>query len=77
MSAPEIIAELPKLKPEERQEVFQRLCQLQEEDILHGSGPTAEERAALDQALGEFDRDRNPGRPWREVLADLRRSAAR
>jgi hypothetical protein len=75
MSKAEILAELPKLKAEEREQVFQRLCELQEDDLLHGAGPTAEEMKLLDEALAEFRRDGNPGRPWREVLRKFRPSS--
>ena len=77
MSNAEILAELPKLKAEERAQVYQRLCELQEQDLLHGIGPTEEEKKLLDQALAEFKRDGNPGTPWREVLQRIRSSGAR
>ena len=51
MSKAEILAELPNLKAEERRQVFQRLCELQEDDLLHGVGPTEEEKNMLDEAL--------------------------
>jgi hypothetical protein len=72
MSTSEILAELPHLKAEERRQVFSRLCELQEQDLLHGVGPTDEEKRLLDEALSEFDRDGDPGTPWREVLHALR-----
>jgi hypothetical protein len=71
MSKAEILAELPKLKAEERTQVFERLCELQERDLLDGLGPTAEEKKLLDQALAEFERDGQPGEPWRDVLQRL------
>ncbi len=77
MSKAEILAELPKLKTEERTQVFERLCELQERDLLHGVGPTAEEKKLLDQARDEFGRDGNPGEPWREVLRRIQASRAR
>ena len=77
MSNAEIMAELPKLKAEERAEVFQRLCELQEQDLLRGVGPTEEEKKLLDQALGEFERDGNSGTPWREALQRIRSSSTR
>jgi hypothetical protein len=77
MSNAEILAELPKLKAEERALVFQRLCELQEQDLLHGVGPTEEEKRLLDEALAEYERDGNPGEPWREVLQRIRSSSAR
>ena len=60
------------LKAEDRIQVFQRLCELQENDLLQGIGPSDEDRKLLDSALAEFERDGNPGRPWREVLQSIR-----
>jgi hypothetical protein len=77
MSNAEILAQLPKLKAEERAQVYQRLWELQEQDLLHGIGPTEEEKKLLDQALAEFKRDGNPGTPWREVLQRIRSSSPR
>ena len=72
MSKAEILAELPKLKAEERRQIYQRLCELQEQDLLTGSEPSEEEKRLLDSALAEYEKDHDRGRPWREVLADLR-----
>ena len=74
MSKAEILAQLPNLGPEDRTQLFERLCELQENDLLRGIGPTIEERKILDDALAEFERDGNPGRPWREVLQAVRAS---
>ena len=74
MSIAEIIAELPKLKAEERTEVFDRLCELRDQDLISGSGPTEEEKRLLDEALAEYHRDGDRGRPWREVLREIRSS---
>ena len=71
MSKAEILAELPKLKAAERTQVFERLCELQEHDLLQGHGPTPEEKRLLDQALAEFERDGQRGEPWRDVLHRL------
>lgn len=72
MGKTEILAELPNLKAEERSQVFQRLCELQEADLLKGIGPTDHEKAILDKALADFEQDRNSGTPWREVLREIR-----
>lgn len=72
MSTTEILAELPHLKAEDRTQVFERLCELQEQDLLHGVGPTAKEKLVLDEALAEFERDSNVGTPWRETLRRIR-----
>jgi hypothetical protein len=72
MSKNEIIAELPHLKAEDRRQVFQRLCELQDDDLLHGVGPTDQEKLILDQALADFKRDSNYGTPWRDTLRRIR-----
>jgi hypothetical protein len=72
MNKAEILAELPKLKAEERRQIYQRLCELQEQDLLKGSGPSEEEKILLDEALAEYAKDGDKGRPWREVVGDLR-----
>jgi hypothetical protein len=74
MSKAEILAGLSKLALEERTQVFQKLCELEEQDILRGEGPTDSEKKILDDALTQFQRDGNPGTPWREVLQRLRSS---
>jgi hypothetical protein len=74
MSKAEILAQLPNLGPEDRKHVFERLCELQESDLLRGIGPTAEDRKLLDDALAKFEHDGNSGRPWREVLQAVRAS---
>jgi hypothetical protein len=76
MSNAEILAELPKLKAEERRQIYQRLCELQEQDLLNGAGPSDEEKKLLDEALAEYEKDHDRGRPWREVLGDLRAQKA-
>jgi hypothetical protein len=72
MSKAEILAELPKLKAEDRRQIYQRLCELQEQDLPNGVGPSEEEKRLLDAALAEYEKDGARGRPWREVLGDLR-----
>jgi hypothetical protein len=74
MSKAEILAQLLNLNSEDRTQVFERLCELQEKDLMHGGGPTAIERKLLDDALAEFQREGDPGRPWREVLQSIRSS---
>jgi len=74
MSKAEILAELPKLTASERSQLFARLAELHEVDLISGDEPSPGERQALDAALAEFERDRNPGEPWRDVLHQIRRS---
>jgi hypothetical protein len=77
MSKAEILAELPKLKPEDRDQVFQKLCELQDADLVSGIGSTDEERRLLDKALEEYECDRDPGIPWRQALSQIRKPAGR
>jgi hypothetical protein len=71
MSKSEILEELPRLNAEERNQVFERLCELQEADLLRGAGPSENEKRILDEALAEFEADRDPGVPWREALQQI------
>ena len=72
MNKAQILAELPKLKAEERRQIYERLCELREQDLLNGEGPSDEEKRLLDAALAEYEKDGDRGRPWRQVLEDLR-----
>ena len=71
MSKAEIIGELPKLKPNERREIFDRICELEERDLLNGVGPTPEERALLDRELEDYRRNPEAGSTWEEVEVRL------
>lgn len=43
---------------------------------LHVDGAiTPNERQALDEAFTEFERDPNPGEPWREVIRQIRKTS--
>jgi hypothetical protein len=76
MSKAEILAALPALAPSERQEIIQQLWDLEEIVLLRGAEPSPEVKAVLNQALEEYRRSPDAGRPWREVLAGLRESVA-
>jgi hypothetical protein len=75
MSKADILSELPRLKSGERREIFDRLCEIEESDLLQGAAPSAEERALLDQELEDYRRNPNAGSPWLEVEARLRKPA--
>ena len=74
MSKAEILEELPKLSPQERSQLFARLAELHEADLVNVDEPTSVERKMLDEALEEFTKDPNPGKPWRDVFRELRQS---
>jgi hypothetical protein len=77
MTKAAILAELPKLKPQERTQVFNRLCKLQDDDLKRGVGPSPKERKILDEAQAEFERDGDVGTPWRQALRRIRSSSRR
>lgn len=68
MSKAEILGELPKLSPDDRREILNRLWTLEEE-----AGPTETERRLLEEVQAAYDVDRNAGAPWAEVQARLRK----
>ena len=74
MSKAQILEELPKLTVSDRSQLFARLAELHEADLLDGSAPNAAERQALDEAFTEFERDPSPGEPWRKVFSEIRAS---
>ena len=52
MSVEQILKELPKLTPEERQEIFEQLAELETQDTYR---PTPEESAAIDEAIRSLE----------------------
>lgn len=75
MSKAEIIQELPRLKAEERREIFELICDMDERDLLNSSAPTAKERALLDQESEDYRLNPEAGSTWAEVEARLRKSS--
>jgi hypothetical protein len=72
MSKAEILKELPTLQPEDRKEIFDRLCDLEERDLLAGRVPSPTEKALLDAEGQEYQKNPNAGSTWAEVEARLR-----
>ena len=75
MSKAEILAELPKLKPQERREVLDRICELDraaEEAWMDGGELTAQDKSVLEEALVDYQKSPDAGTPWEEVLNGLR-----
>ena len=73
MSKMEILAELPRLELADRREIFDRICEIEERDLLNG-GATDEEKALLDRELEEYRRNPEAGSSWNEVEACVRES---
>ena len=68
----EVLSELPKLDIAERREIFDRLCDMEERDVLNGVA-TPEEKALLDRELEEYRRNPGAGSTWNEVEARIRK----
>jgi putative addiction module component (TIGR02574 family) len=74
MSKMEILAELPKLGIEERREIFERICEIEERDLLNGAATPAE-KDLLDRELEDYQRNPEAGSSWNEVVARIRKSS--
>jgi hypothetical protein len=57
VSTAEILEELPRLSASDRSQLFARLAEIHETDLLEGGAPSPAEKQALDEALAEFERD--------------------
>ncbi len=74
MSKMEILAELPRLDIADRREILDRICEMEERDVLNGT-VTPEEKALLDRELEEYRRNPEAGSSWNEVQARIRKSS--
>lgn len=72
MSKTQILEELPRLSRLERREVFDRLYELEETDLIRSPEPDDAEKALLDRELEAYAQTPNAGAPWTEVAARLR-----
>ena len=73
MSKSEILAELPKLSPQDRQEIRLKLAELDSENWLDADDPlTNVEKALLDARLAAYEKDPEAGSSWEEVESRLR-----
>jgi len=71
MSKTEILAELPKLRPEELAEVQAKLDELVGEVWLDGGELVDADKVALDEALAEYQKNPDAGSSWDEVKARM------
>ena len=67
MSKAEILQELPKLPLGERREIFQRIVELEDQELIKGGEPTRDEKDLLDRELEEYQRNPDAGSSWEEV----------
>jgi putative addiction module component (TIGR02574 family) len=77
MSKAEILAELPKLTTDELAEIQWKLDEIAGECWLDGGELTPADKAALDAALAEYQKDPNAGSPWQEVADRIRAKLSR
>jgi len=71
MSKAEIIAELPKLKPEELAEVQAKLDELAGEVWRDDGELTDADKATLDATLAKYGKNPDAGSPWGQVKARI------
>ena len=68
MSKTEILAELPKLTPDERFEIRVKLAELDSDGWLDDDDPlTDEQKALLDTRLADMEQNPNASIPWEEA----------
>jgi putative addiction module component (TIGR02574 family) len=72
MSKVEIIAELPRLTPEERLEVQAKLDELAGSEWQDGGMLDDEDRGALDAAIADYQRNPEAGSSWEDVQARIK-----
>ena len=73
MSKAEILAELPKLSPKDRQEIRLSLAKLDGESWIDVDEPlTDAEKALLDARLDAYAHDPDAGSSWEEVEERIR-----
>ena len=74
MSKVEIIEELPKLTPAEREEIRLKLAELDGNDWLDEDDPlTSDEKALLDSRIAAHEKNPGTASPWDEFEARLKR----
>ncbi len=73
MSKAEIVEELPKLTPAERDEIRLKLAGLDGDAWLDEDDPlTDREKVLLDARLAAYEKDPDAGSSWEEVEARIR-----
>ena len=71
MSKADILRELPKLTPEERQEVRVRLAELDQDHWLDAGLLTDSEKALIEERFRELEANPDASIPWEEAKARL------
>jgi putative addiction module component (TIGR02574 family) len=72
MSKTEILEELPRLTTEDRQEIRQKLNEIDGDGWLDGADPLTEhEKALLERRLAAYEKEPDAGSTWEEVEARI------
>jgi DNA-directed RNA polymerase sigma subunit (sigma70/sigma32) len=77
MSKTEILAELSKLTPEERQEVRLRLAELDHDDWLDDGALTDKEKSVIEERFRDMDARPDVSIAWDEAKAHLTTRSSR
>jgi hypothetical protein len=77
MSKSAILDELPKLGQADRREILERICEIEEADLLRGAVIDADEKALLDREFEEYQSNPKDGAVWKEVEPRLRQNIRR
>ena len=77
MSKSAILDELPKLGKADRREILERICEIEEADLLRGAAIESDEKAILDREFEEYQVTPNVGADWKEVEPRLREQIRR
>jgi putative addiction module component (TIGR02574 family) len=72
MSLIEILDELPRLTPEQRHRVVEKVMELEGDWIEDDEALSPEERRLVESRLAAHDRDPGSALPWEEVKARLK-----
>jgi len=73
MSKEEILAELPKLAPQEREEIRRKIVELDGEGWLDADDPLSEaQKALLEERLADMEKHPEKSIPWSEAEARLK-----
>jgi hypothetical protein len=77
MSKSAILDELPKLGQADRREILERICEIEEADLLRGAAIDSDEKAMLDREFEEYQTNPKVGTLWKEVEPRLRQQIRR
>ncbi|MCZ7637725.1 MAG: hypothetical protein M5U12_17825 [Verrucomicrobia bacterium] len=71
MSKTEILQELPQLTPGERQEIRERLAELDQDDWLDAGALTSAEKTLIEERFRDLEANPRTSIPWDEAKARL------